>query len=106
MYEGSDLAKQLTSEYARIIGTLPEEKDIPERVLFEVGMLFGESPEKNAGNDMVREFEKAVLMEALSEASTRLRFAEMERNEEEVRRALEACKDISKRLSTLTHYQS
>lgn len=104
-YEGTDLAKHLISEYARIIGTLPEDdSELPERVLFEVGMLFGESPEQDVGNDMVREFEKAVLTEALSEASTRLRFAEIEHDEETVRSALEECKDISKRLSALSHY--
>lgn len=101
VYPDTPLAKQLTSEYARIIGTLPTPEELGERILFEVGLLFGEAPTADAGEDLLRAFERAVLTERLDGAVTRLRLAESSKDEEGVKEALTECKDISARLALL-----
>ncbi|HRH24659.1 MAG TPA: hypothetical protein PK109_03685, partial [Candidatus Paceibacterota bacterium] len=100
-YAGTPLAKRLSDEYARIIGTPPADHAIPERALFEAGLLFGETPSENAGDDLVRAFERTVLTEKLRDATARLRHAESAKDDEAMRRALTDCKEISARLATL-----
>lgn len=101
VYPDTPLAKQLTSEYARIIGTLPSQEELGERILFEVGLLFGEAPTREAGDDLLRAFERAVLTERLDGAVMRLRLAESSKDEAGVKEALTECKDISARLALL-----
>lgn len=100
-YAGSPLAKRLKDEYARIIGSLPSEESLPERALFEAGLLFGESPTPDAGDDVLRALERTLLTAALHEATGRLRQAESSKDDDLMRTALTDCKDISARLATL-----
>lgn len=101
-YPDTPLAKRLIDEYARIIGTLPEEEELPERVLFEAGLLFGESPRPDSADDLLRAFEKAELSFVLAEATKRLKVAEDSKDEARIREALAACKDVSTRLSKIS----
>lgn len=101
VYASTPLAKRLIAEYARIIGTLPEEEDIPERVLFEAGLLYGEAPSENAVDDLLHALERAVLTRQLADATNGLRKAESLRDAEAIHTALSACKDISTRLARL-----
>lgn len=102
VYEGTPLAKHLVTEYARIIGTLPKLNELPERVLFEAGLLFGETPSADVADDALRTFERIVLTEQLTDAVTRLRLAESEKDAQHVEETLAQCKDISERLSQLS----
>lgn len=101
-YPDTPLAKHLIDEYARIIGTLPEEETLPERVLFEAGLLYGESPGADSANDLIRAFEKAELSYLLEEATKRLKTAEDSKDEAQIQEALSSCKDLSTRLSRIS----
>ena len=101
VYAKTALAKRLECEYARIIGPLPSEETLPERALFEAGLLYGESPPEDAGNDVLRALERTVLTEKLREATMRLRQAESSKDDGAMRHALNECKDISTLLATL-----
>lgn len=100
-YPDTPLAKRVIAEYARIIGTLPEPHELPERVIFEAGLLFGEAPTETAADDLIRAFERTVLTERLDEAVKRLRFAESAKDSQQVSEALSECKDISAKLALL-----
>ncbi len=101
-YPDTELAKRLTGEYARIIGAPPGDEEVPERALFEASLLFGESPSAEAGDDMLRGFERTILTDSLVEATTKLRRAEAAKDEEKMREALALCKELSIRLATLS----
>lgn len=100
-YPDTLLAKRLRSEYARSTGVAPEEGDIPERALFEAGLLFGETPAEDAGDELVHAFERSLLTERLSEATSRLRLAEIAKDEQAIREALASCKELSAALARL-----
>ncbi len=100
-YPETQLAKRLKDEYARIIGTPPGEEPLPERVLFEAGLLFGESPSEQGGDDLVRAFERTVLTEALTAATASLRQSESTGDTSAIQEALSSCKEISARLALL-----
>ena len=100
-YEGTPLAKRLQNEYARIIGTPPGDDPIPERVLFEAGLLFGEQPTEEAGNDLVRALERACLTKELDDATRQLRVAESSKDSKAIEAAMAACKAVSARISSL-----
>lgn len=100
-YPGSRLAKRLADEYARIIGVAPGEEDLPERALFEAGLLFGESPQEEAGDDLIRALERTTLTERLRDATARLRRNEAAKDDAAIRAALQECKDLSDRLAVL-----
>ena len=100
-YPGTDLAKRLSGEYARVIGTAPGEEDLPERALFEAGLLFGESPQEDAGDDLIRAFERTILTDRLREATARLRRHETAKDDALMREALADCKTFSDRLALL-----
>lgn len=101
-YPDSALAKRLKAEYARIIGTPPEGEDLPERAIFEAEFLFGESPHENAGDDLIRQFEQALLTGLLADASLALRQAESMKDEAAITAALTTCKELSAKLSSLS----
>lgn len=101
-YPDTLLAKRLLSEYARIIGAPPGADPVSERALFEAGFLFGESPEEHAGDDLIRAFERTVLAELLSEATRKLRTAELAKDNSAIKDALSLCKQFSDRLALLT----
>jgi DNA primase len=100
-YPDTLLAKRLSAEYARIIGAPPEETEIPERALFEAGLLFGETPEEHAGDDIVNAFERTTLADRLLKATNDLRMAEAAKDDEGIHTALAACKEISAALAKL-----
>jgi len=100
-YPDTLLAKRLTSEYTRITGVPPEETEIPERALFEAGLLFGETPEENQGDDIVHALERTTLASLLSDATHALRRAEAVKDEAGIQAALAACKELSAKLAKL-----
>lgn len=100
-YPDTPLAKRLTAEYARIIGTPPGDEILPERAIFEAEFLYGESPHENAGDDLIRQFEQALLTGLLADASIRLRQAESAKDDAAITAALTECKDLSAKLTLL-----
>ncbi|HEX8591151.1 MAG TPA: DNA primase [Candidatus Paceibacterota bacterium] len=100
-YPDTPLAKRLTEEYSRIIGAPPPSEGVDERLLFEAGLVFGETPDVSAGDDLLAMFERAVLTEGLHAATLELRRAEVTGDETAIREAAEACKDLSTRLAAL-----
>ncbi len=99
-YPGTGLANKLSAEYARIIGVPPEEP-LPERALFEAGLLFGEAPHENAGDDLIRALERTTLTDRLREATARLRRHEAAKDDAAIHEALADCKTLSDKLSHL-----
>jgi DNA primase len=100
-YPDTLFAKRLLSEYTRITGVPPEETQISERALFEAGLLFGETPPEHAGDDILRAYERTVLADRLSDATSALRRAEAAKDEEGIRAALTTCKELSAALAAL-----
>lgn len=76
-YPDTELAERLTTEYSRIIGAPPPIEEVSERLLFEAGLAFGETPSVSAADDLLREFELNVLSEARYVATVELRRAEV-----------------------------
>lgn len=99
-YDGTALAEKLKKEYSRINGTLPEHTP-DERSLFEAGLAFGETPREDSADDLIREFERTVLMEKLVETTSVLRRAEASSDAQRISIALDQLKDISQRLASL-----
>lgn len=100
-YPNSGLAERLGSEYARIIGAPPPEDEVDERLLFEAGLVFGETPHDRAGDDLSKMFEEAVIREGLAAATLDLRRAEVAQDEDAIRDAQQACQDLRVRLGNL-----
>lgn len=100
-YAGTPLAKMLFDEYARITGSPPSEETLPERTLFEAGLLFGETPSVEAGKELLLAFERSVLTDKLQEATSRLRHAELAKDDVVMHQALSECKTLGARLSEL-----
>lgn len=105
-YPDSPLAERLTGEYTRIIGAPPPQGEhlageVDERLLFEAGLAFGETPDVSLGDDLVRMFERSVLTEGLHAATVELRRAEVVGDEEAIAEAAAACKELSTRLAAL-----
>lgn len=101
-YPDTPLAKRLIGEYARINGVPPGDDDLPERAIFEAEFLYGESPHENAGDDLIRQYEQAVLTSKLADASIRLRQAEGAKDDVAIAQALRECKDLSSQLASLS----
>jgi len=100
-YPDTALAKRLSSEYARIIGTVGDELP-PERAIFEAGFLYGEQPHENAGDDLIRYLEQAVLAERRKDATARLQLAEASGNATGMTVALEELKELSSKIAALS----
>ena len=100
-YAGTPLAERIESSYARIVGSALSEGEVPERALFEVGLTFGEAPAQTAADELLQHFEKAVLAEALLEATARLRRAESAKDQDGIQEASRACADLSRRITAL-----
>jgi len=96
-YTGTPLAQRIETAYARIIGVPLSEGEVPERALFEAGLVFGEAPAESAADELLQHFEAAVLDEALAEATLRLRRAEASKDQAEIREAMMAWKELSRR---------
>ncbi len=101
VYEGSELAQYVESEYSRINGTRLPDTPPDERWLFEVGLAYGESPDRNSADDLLRAFEKIVLTEQLAIATSRLRLAEVSGNKEDIETEVRACSELSAKLRIL-----
>lgn len=100
-YAGSALAKHVENEYSRINGA-PFPDTVPdERWLFEAGLTYGETPDSTSADDLLHMFEKIVLKEKLTQATTSLRLAEASGNKEEMQRAMGEYTDVEKALRTL-----
>lgn len=100
-YPETPLAERLIAEYARIIGAPPPSDEVDERLLFEAGLVFGETPDRDAGEDILRMFEKSVLTDGLQSATIALRKAEATQDEAAIREAAETCRELSAKLATL-----
>jgi DNA primase len=101
-YPDSAIAERLKSEYNRIIGApVPIEVDLDERALFEAGLVFGEAPEADAANDLIYTFERMILMDALREATLKLRRAEASNDTDGIQAASIEARDVSNRLALL-----
>jgi len=101
VYEGSELAQYVESEYSRINGTSLPETPPDERWLFEVGLAYGESPDRNSAEELLRAYEKIVLTEQLAIATSRLRLAEISGVKEEIETEMKACSELSAKLRVL-----
>ncbi|HEX5774918.1 MAG TPA: DNA primase [Candidatus Paceibacterota bacterium] len=99
-YDGTALAEKLKKEYSRINGTLPDTTP-DERSLFEAGLAFGETPSEDSADDLIREFERTVLMQELEETTAALRYAETAGDTGKISIALDQLKSISQRLASL-----
>ncbi len=100
-YPDSLLAKRVEVEYSRITGQPLPEVSSPERVLFETGILFGESPPEHAADDTLKRFEKTNLERAYHVALKALRQAEMSGDQDVIREAVNACDRIAKTIAAL-----
>jgi DNA primase len=104
-YSGTPLADRLTAEYTRIIGAPPPQSlsgEVDERLLFEAGLAFGETPSESAGDDLLRMFEKSVVSEAMHAATLEIRRAEVVGDEAARDEATKAWKDLSDRIASLS----
>ncbi len=101
-YADSLLAKRLESEYSRIIGAPFPDEPVPEESLFEAGNAFGEAPGEFAAEDLIRAFEKAVLMERLTAATQALRRAEASKDVDAIALAAGECKELATRLASFS----
>lgn len=100
-YPESELAKRVKNEYSRINGA-PFPDFVPdERWLFEAGLTYGDSPDTHSADDLLRMFEKIVLKDKLTQATTRLRLAEASENKEELQEAMNEYTEVEKALRTL-----
>jgi DNA primase len=100
-YPGTPLAERLTSAYSQTIGAPPPEGEVDERLLFEAGLVFGETPSAEAADDLIKMFERSVLTEGLHAATIELRRAEAIQDETAIQEAAQRCKELSTRLAGL-----
>ena len=87
VYPDMALARRVESEYARITGRSIEGEASPERVLFETGILYGETPSEHAADDTLKRFEKTELTRAYKEAQQALVAAQTAGNDTALREA-------------------
>lgn len=100
-YPDSALANRVKDEYSRIIGAGVPDEPVPERILFESGIAYGEAPDETAADDLIRTFERAVLTEGLSQATGKLRQAESANDMDAIHSAANECKEIATKLAVL-----
>jgi len=99
-YPQTALAERLKSEYCRITGAevLPLVV-LPESALFYAEQTFGTSPGPEAGEELLRAFEEAVIREAYQEAVANLRRTEASGDASSVSTAQNECARLSARLA-------
>lgn len=100
-YAEHPLAQILTEEYTRITGAALPEEPPSERILFEAGLAYGESPREEDVRELIRSFEREHLTIQLKEATARLRVAEAAGDETLITELSHRCHDISRRLASL-----
>lgn len=101
-YAETPLAERLKSEYSRIIGAGFPDEPIPERILFESGIAFGEAPDQSAADDLIHAFERAVLTERLAEAALMLRRAESANDERAIEEAVRQWNELRAKLAAFS----
>ena len=101
-YPGTPLAQHVKTEYSRIIGDQPFPTDMPsEQALFKAEQMFGEEPDEEAANELLRAFEETVIREMYQEAVMQLRRVEDAGDVSAVETAQAMCTKISARLAAL-----
>ena len=100
-YPNTPLAERLKSEYLRIIGAPIPDGDADERAVFEAGLVFGETPEPTAADDILREFERAFYKDALAEATNELIRAERAHDDTAIREVTMKCRELQAKLAAL-----
>jgi DNA primase len=100
-YPDTLLAKRIQAEYSRINGAPFPDLVPDERWLFEAGRSYEESPNEHDADDLLHAYEKIVLNEELSDATTRLRLAESSGNPDAIKETMQETQDLSVRLSGL-----
>ncbi len=101
-YPESALANRLQNEYSRIIGSSFPDDPLPEADVFEAGIAYGETPDENAADELIRALEKAVLTERLTDVSKRLRMAEATGDEMNARALADESRTLARKLSALS----
>ena len=104
-YPDTPLALRVKMEYGRIIGDQPFPVDIPpEPALFRAEQMFGEEPDEEAANELLRAFEETIVREAYQEAVMHLRRIEASQPADHaaIEAAQAACTKISVRLAGLS----
>ncbi len=100
-FKDSEIAKRLETEYSRITG-MPLPGDLPpERVLFEAGLAFDETPSKEAIDELIQTFELAFITAELSKASAALRQAEIAKDPEALEAATKVMNELSAKKSKI-----
>lgn len=100
-YSGTLLAERLKNEYARISANPVPEGEPDERAVYEAGLMFGETPEPTAADDLLRDFERLILRDALREATNNLIRAERGNDPSAIKEASLRCKELQERLASL-----
>lgn len=101
-YPETPLANRLQNEYSRIIGSSFPDDPLPEADVFEAGIAYGETPDENAADELIRALEKAVLAERLTDVSKRLRSAEATGDEMNARALADESRTLARKLSALS----
>lgn len=100
-YPGSALEERVKTEYTRITNAPLPTTPIPERVLFETGIQFGDEPGEDAADDLLKRFERESLTLAYQDALRALREAEQSGNTDSEKEAQGRCMDLMKRIAAL-----
>ncbi len=101
LYPGSKLEERVKTEYTRITKAPFPDTPIPERVLFETGIQYGDDPAEDAADDLLKRFERESLTTLYQDALRNLREAEQQGNEEAEKDAQKSCMDLMKRIAAL-----
>lgn len=101
VYPGMAIAQRVENEYARITGRSMGEEDIPERVEFSTGVLYGEAPSEHAADDTLKRFEKAELTRAYKDAQQAQRNAQLSGDDSALKEAELTLVSLTKALSGL-----
>ncbi|MEB0160957.1 hypothetical protein, partial [Pseudomonas sp. AH2 (2023)] len=72
-----------------------------ERAVFEAGLAFGETPEASAADELLRDYERMILRDALREATSTLIRAERANDATAIQEASLRCKELQKRLAAI-----
>lgn len=101
MYPDTALAERLKSEYNRIIGAPAPTEAPDERVLFEAGLIFGDTPDPGAADDLLHTFERLILSDALHSATLALRRAEAANDQAVITEQAAVLNDLHRKLAQL-----
>jgi len=101
-YPRTELAEHVKSEYCRITEAPEFPPEVPpESALFMIEQVYGDHPERQAAEELLRAFESAVIREAYETAVANLRRAETSGGEVRVEEAQRVCAELSARLAKI-----